>query len=166
MNIAHTAKANEEWKLEWVKRNYEVHTWRFNLVMKALRIILNDGFLKMAILRSSEPRRSASDLIHGQQSPDGMFNEAVKLLAEFSKNTPERLSAAERDAYVRDTKILGDILYRSDDYFAVGRTETEKELDEHLEKWVKSEGVIRDNDPASDPNNLFMWLETVHPLKT
>ncbi len=99
--------------------------------MKALRIILNDGFLKMAILRSSEPRRSASDLIHGQQSPDGMFNEAVKLLAEFSKNTPERLSAAERDAYVRDTKILGDILYRSDDYFAVGRTETEKELDEH-----------------------------------
>ncbi len=152
------AKANEEWKLEWVKRNYEVHTWCFNLVMKALRIILNDGFLKMAILRSSEPHRSASDLIHGQM---GCSTKRSNFLPSSQRTPPNDLVPLSADA-----KILGDILYRSDDYFAVGRTETEKELDEHLEKWVKSEGVIRDNDPASDPNNLFMWLETVHPLKT
>ncbi len=81
------------------------------------------------------------------------------------RTPPERLSAVERAEYVRDAEILGDLMYRSDDYFAVGCTDTEKELDDHLEKWVKSEGVVCDKDPASDPNNLLMWLETLHPLK-
>ncbi len=98
---------------------------------------------------------------HDEQIPDAMFDDAVKLLAEVSKDTPKRLSAVERAEYVRDAKILGDLMYRSDDYFAVGCTDTEKELDDQLEKWVKSEGVVCDKDSASDLNNLLMWLGNI-----
>ncbi len=60
VNNAKDAKDSEEGKLEQVEKNYAVHLWRFNFIMKGLRIILNDNFIKLALFHESEARRSTN----------------------------------------------------------------------------------------------------------
>ncbi len=61
VNNAKDARDSEEGKLEQVEKNYAVHLWRFNFVMKGLRIILNDNFIKLALFHESEARCRAAE---------------------------------------------------------------------------------------------------------
>ncbi len=164
VNNAKDAKDSEEGKLEQVEKNYAVHLWRFNFVMKGLRIILNDNFIKLALFHESEARRSTNNLAHRPRVKDESYNDTVELLPEISKDTTHPFTPAQSKAYVNDAKQLADIMYHSDAYFDRGFTDAEKAIDKHMEEWFKKDAVRNDTDPASDPNNLLMWLETMHPL--
>ncbi len=123
-------------KISEVTSIRSVHLWRFNVVMKALHIILNDNFIKLALFASSPARRTCNETIHIPNSASDGFSHTVGRLPEISKQTSHPMNEYEAEIYRRDAKILGEVMYNRDDYFQTNSADLEDVVDSHIKDWV------------------------------
>ncbi|KLO06296.1 hypothetical protein SCHPADRAFT_946194 [Schizopora paradoxa] len=164
--MATPSLAISERDLDEVLANRAVHLWRFNIVRKALFILLDDNQIQLALFKTSKVRRLNNEFIHIPNKADEAFAVSLQQLPEVAKDIEDPLTEEEASRYQQDIASLSDMMYKHDNYFQESRDDIEKEMDEHMKIWVKHGGqVSAQNRINADALVLLSWLNEMNPLE-
>ncbi|KLO13757.1 hypothetical protein SCHPADRAFT_997080 [Schizopora paradoxa] len=163
--IAAQSVVREELKIAEVTAIRSVHLLRYNIIRKALSILLDDDLIKLSLLEDSDAQRVCDHYADDANALGRFYAHSLEGLPGAPDDTPMPMTEDQSKTYERDIRKIKEVLYESNAYFADARTELEISIDTYLKVWVRLGQTDSNVDMSADAGILLSWLDQLKPAE-